>query len=49
MNTVALLETNSNSTRKEAAEWLAGNLCRCADYDKILTSVMRAAAITREA
>ena len=49
MNTVALLETNSNPTRKEAAEWLAGNLCRCADYDKILTSVMRAAAITREA
>ncbi len=49
MNTVALLEDNSNPTRKEAAEWLSGNLCRCADYDKILTSVLRAAAITRGA
>ena len=49
MNTVALLHENQNPTRKEAAEWLSGNLCRCADYDKILTSVERAAAITREA
>ena len=49
MNTVALLENNSNPTRKQAAEWLSGNLCRCADYDKILTSVMRAAEITRGA
>jgi len=49
MNTVALLNENSSPTRKEAAEWLSGNLCRCADYDKILTSVMRAAAITRGA
>ena len=49
MNTVALLEDNARATRKEAAEWLSGNLCRCADYDKILTSVMRAADITRGA
>ena len=49
MNTVALLEDNANPTRKDAAEWLSGNLCRCADYDKILTSVMRAAEITRGA
>ena len=49
MNTVALLNENASPTRKEAAEWLAGNLCRCADYDKILTSVMRAAEITRGA
>ena len=49
MNSVALLNENQNPTRKEAAEWLSGNLCRCADYDKILTSVERAAAITREA
>ena len=49
MNTVALLDNNQNPTRKEAAEWLSGNLCRCADYDKILTSVMRAAEITRGA
>ena len=49
MNTVALLNENSSPTRKEAAEWLSGNLCRCAYYDKILTSVMRAAEITRGA
>ena len=49
MNTVALRNENSSPTRKEAAEWLSGNLCRCADYDKILTSVMRAAEITRGA
>ena len=49
MNTVALLNENSSPTRKDAAEWLSGNLCRCADYDKILTSVMRAAEITRGA
>ena len=47
MNTVALLDENQNPTRAEAAQWLSGNLCRCADYDKILTSVMRAAEITR--
>lgn len=49
MNTVALLNENQNPTRKQAAEWLSGNLCRCADYDKILTSVQRAAEITRGA
>ncbi len=49
MNTVSLLNANQNPTRKEAAQWLSGNLCRCADYDKILTSVMRAAEITRGA
>ena len=49
MNTVALLNENQSPTRKEAAEWLSGNLCRCADYDKILTSVERAAEITRRA
>ncbi len=49
MNTVALLNENQNPTRKDAAEWLSGNMCRCADYDKILTSVERAAEITRGA
>ena len=49
MNTVALLNENQSPTRKQAAEWLSGNLCRCADYDKILTAVMRAAEITRGA
>ena len=48
MSTVALLAANPNPTRKEAAEELSGNLCRCADYNKILNSVMRAAEYTRE-
>ncbi len=47
MSTVALLAANPNPTRKEAAEALSGNLCRCADYNKILNSVMRAAEYTR--
>ena len=49
MNTVALLNENSSPTRKAAAEWLSGNLCRCAAYAKLLTSGMRAAEITRGA
>ena len=47
MSTVALLNDNPNPTRQEAAQALSGNLCRCADYEKILTSVMRAAEYTR--
>ena len=47
MTAVALLEENPNPTRREAAEALSGNLCRCADYEKILASVMRAAEYTR--
>ena len=47
MSAVALLAANPNPTRKEAAEALSGNLCRCADYNKILNSVMRAAEYTQ--
>ena len=47
MSTVELLNDNPNPTRQEAAQALSGNLCRCADYEKILTSVMRAAEYTR--
>lgn len=47
MSTVALLNDNPNPTRQDAAQALSGNLCRCADYEKILTSVMRAAEYTR--
>jgi aerobic-type carbon monoxide dehydrogenase small subunit (CoxS/CutS family) len=47
MSTVALLNENPNPTRQDAAQALSGNLCRCADYEKILTSVMRAAEYTR--
>lgn len=47
MSAVALLAANPNPTRTEAAQALSGNLCRCADYNKILNSVMRAAEYTR--
>ena len=42
MSATALLNDNPSFTRKEAAEALAGNLCRCGDYNKILDCVMRA-------
>ncbi len=45
----ALLEKNSNPTETEVRYWLAGNLCRCTGYDKIVRAVMDAAAEMRGA
>jgi carbon-monoxide dehydrogenase small subunit len=45
----ALLEQNPNPTETEARYWLAGNLCRCTGYDKIIRAVMDAAAEMRGA
>ena len=39
----ALLEKNQNPTEKEVRYWLAGNLCRCTGYDKIIRAVLDAA------
>ena len=47
MSMVAMLDKNPSPTRDEAAEHLSGNLCRCADYDKILNTAMRAAELSR--
>ena len=43
MTAVGYLKTNPNPTRLELAHGISGNLCRCQDYDKILTSLMRGA------
>jgi aerobic-type carbon monoxide dehydrogenase small subunit (CoxS/CutS family) len=43
MTAVGYLKTNPNPTRLELAHGVSGNLCRCQDYDKILTSLMRGA------
>ena len=43
----ALLERNLNPTETEVRYWLAGNLCRCTGYHKIVEAVMDAAAEMR--
>ncbi len=45
----SLLEKNPNPTEEETRYWLAGNLCRCTGYDKIIRAVMDTAAELREA
>ena len=47
MATVGFLKTNPNPTRDELALGISGNLCRCQDYDKILTAMMRGAEYSR--
>lgn len=49
MATVGFLKTNTNPTRTELAQGISGNLCRCQDYDKILTALMRGAERMRNA
>jgi aerobic-type carbon monoxide dehydrogenase small subunit (CoxS/CutS family) len=48
MAAVGFLKTNPNPTREELAHGISGNLCRCQDYDKILTALMRGAENMRE-
>ncbi|HUU72843.1 MAG TPA: (2Fe-2S)-binding protein [Burkholderiales bacterium] len=43
----ALLEKNPDPTETEVRYWLAGNLCRCTGYDKIVRAVLDAAATMR--
>jgi carbon-monoxide dehydrogenase small subunit len=45
----ALLERNPDPTEIEIRYWLAGNLCRCTGYDKIIRSVQAAAKEMRGA
>ena len=43
----ALLDRNPNPTETEVRYWLAGNLCRCTGYDKIVRAVLGTAAEMR--
>ena len=47
MATVGFLKVNPNPTRAELARGISGNLCRCQDYEKILTAFMRGAELSR--
>ena len=49
VSTKALLEENPSPTEEEARYYLAGNLCRCTGYDKIIRAVMDAADTMRGA
>ena len=43
------LDAHPDPTETEVRYWLAGNLCRCTGYDKIITAVMEVAAEMRGA
>ena len=47
VSTKALLEENPEPTEEEARYYLAGNLCRCTGYDKIIRAVMDSAEVMR--
>jgi aerobic-type carbon monoxide dehydrogenase small subunit (CoxS/CutS family) len=49
MATAGFLKTNPNPTRAELAHGISGNICRCADYNKILNCMMHAAELARGA
>ena len=44
----ALLDAKPNPSEEETRYWLAGNLCRCTGYDKIIRAVLDAAAVMNE-
>ena len=45
----ALLDVDPDPTEEQVRYWLAGNLCRCTGYDKIIRAVLDAAADMRSA
>ncbi|MGH9464441.1 MAG: (2Fe-2S)-binding protein, partial [Thermoanaerobaculia bacterium] len=47
MATVGYLKTNPSPTREQLAHGISGNLCRCQDYQKILTAMMRGAELMK--
>jgi aerobic-type carbon monoxide dehydrogenase small subunit (CoxS/CutS family) len=48
MATVGYVKKHPNPTREQLARGVSGNLCRCQDYDKILTALHRGATLSRE-
>lgn len=49
VSAVALLEKNGNPTDEDITGGLAGNICRCCTYPRIVTAVKRAAQTMRKA
>ncbi len=49
MSMAGLVKANPNATRADARKWLAGHLCRCGDYNKILNTAERALENARTA
>jgi carbon-monoxide dehydrogenase small subunit len=45
----ALLERNPDPDETEVRYWLAGNLCRCTGYDKVVRAVLDTAAVMKGA
>jgi len=48
MASKALLDQIPNPTEEQVRLWLAGNLCRCTGYDKIVRAVLDVAKISKE-
>ena len=48
MSAVALLAANPNPTEQEIREAIAGNLCRCTGYGKIIAAIQKAAKAMRK-
>jgi aerobic-type carbon monoxide dehydrogenase small subunit (CoxS/CutS family) len=49
MSAIGYVKKHPNPTREELAHGVSGNLCRCQDYNKILTALMRGAEYMRRA
>jgi carbon-monoxide dehydrogenase small subunit len=47
LSAVALLNQNPNPSEPEVRRWMAGNLCRCTGYDRIIHAVLDAAEVMR--
>ncbi len=49
MSMASLVKANPQATREDARKWLAGHICRCGDYNKILNTAERALSNARSA